>query len=345
MSQISSFRSSQSFQSFQPRLPTEEKNENKVSIHGYLVDKQFAQFLQFHRLVKFAEQCLVKGFSIHGSFIHYVVWCGAMKTSPDNVDSMKEYIGTGRHIPEDLDVQKSSAKTQDFCTLFDVERTKGPDNSFNLSVVYSVKNTDFPLSTPLKVDVCRDKKSCPTDFDVNSLTLTNQGVIVLGVLGRSVGIPCSCKENGHKFECMTKRNRFEEETKQNILARKAKFLDVRSRSTLSIKRLKKMLDRGFTIEGWNDWYRKLHLETVCIICQENCSEGYQTVCGGKYIQQLICEPCFWRYMEEMVVKTGNFVCPLCRRADHLFGFTTGKSRLDEPVDHSVDHSEHVEFLV
>lgn len=333
-----------------------KKKVEMTRICGYLVEKEIVDFIRFNNIVQMASRLLDRHFILFGSITHYFAWCENNSYLPTEVCTMKTFIGLKRHIPNDLDIYSGNdALTKVFPEAI-LEGETSRDYRFP-HARYSLPNQTLFGDLPVQVDVLKCKKICaPMDFSVNCLSFSKVLGLYLDVdissftLLENVdqsriyaddvdifqnwsSIHAKCPLIGHCLDCQFFQRRLIKMLTNNISEKTTFLLDVRPtvlRRPIILRRIKKMIDRGFTIVGWDDYFPTRNVrpdENIpCVICKGQISyKGYQLVCGRKFQpDNLLCVDCFWLHLEDQAKKGNCISCPLCRQVDPLFSFASSK---------------------
>ena len=261
--------------------------------------------------------------------LHYFVWCLSVEVDPIETDSMRAYMDSRRHIPGDIDVLDPKEKliedipSHDNVVVKEVsEDIKTSPSMFHKK--YSVKwQGMFPVEIFVDI-VKRDTLDISLlDFDINGLQYNKQtGLTYSGVHA------CNCKS----ILCKMKDAESLHKGISGIIEKRATFMQDllggehrASARKRYLTRIRKMIERGFTVTGWDEEYPSYIVEMrheKCQICYDEVPPGYRMHslrCGKTIGSSGVCKNCFWELLMSCANKGKYFECPLCREQRILFG--------------------------
>lgn len=308
-----------------------------------VVSDEFLRFMQFSMLVSFAKSIHARGYSLFGSITHYIAITLDMGMDPFNDDSVKWFLTTGRHVPEDLDVMDPGGvfrreSWSSFSLKEEIEKHElyvgnsvHPDLRGNHSLIDHSKfvfqaDNRFIGYLEFSVDVVsRNNIAADTlDFDVNALVFTHEG------------FTHQLDFNKNDYLRTMREPLIVAQIVDAIKRKEATAVgtfdagpDNKTRRSLLVSRFRKMDAAGYTIKGFNANYPLTTLVVLdsidarsCCICQNEHSVGTQVrlldCCSTGSSKKIMCNECFWMHMKTQA-ELGRFhKCVLCRKQKLLF---------------------------
>lgn len=301
----------------------------------FLIEKGLMEQIKFASLIKLAFALLRNGYTLFGSFTHYLAWCAGNTANPEDSHTIKTFMETGRHIPRDIDVFDvndvlatldltgfgTPTEVDKIVTYDRLSRFGGDHKKYKytvdipyIGVVYV--NVDAIMSNNIHVN--------GLDFDINSLTFDNR-----------YGF-CSALESSNPSENdLLQRPMRVHRIIQKIVAQEAIFIghfqpsdDHKTSRLLYVGRLRGMLAKGYTIAKWDLTY-PLHTisnldehNKTCGICLThtfaNGDKAYLSPCCSAISKKLTCDECFWNTMKALTNIGRYYRCPYCRDEHIIF---------------------------
>jgi hypothetical protein len=337
------------------------------------IQKELADNLKFHTLVKFVKDLIKSGgMRVFGSFTHYFAYC--MTSDPildpwESTSSSKYNNDKSYHTPDDVDllysnfaishglITKHTSCIISNITYIDMEGTETkerPAHSYtatfkNHTIKRAIATKHDTIIGPVKIKL--DIVSSSTleyqslDFDVNSLILTHEGLIA--------SMPVSTKYDSTTVETVKRMNLTK--VMNAIKDKKATFIgkfipgpDHNVQREYLVKRFRKMIEKGFTIVGWNERYPRDTVDIYDVIeyssdytkddekpplqCALHCGTKfhvgdvlYYTKCCNTRIghQQsgrriYLCDDCFWNDLNQHATKGRMYKCAFCSHKQFIF---------------------------
>jgi hypothetical protein len=311
---------------------------------GFFVQKEMLDFAEFSSLARFTHELLDAGYTIFGSFTHYLAWCAKEQKQPWLDNTAAAFLATGRHVPRDVDVldPEDRIRGHQFDTVrFDREvRTLEHYNILrqlgveHLKLEYRASSSMFG-DVLVSADVVRADSLLRTglDFDVNTLSYNNGSGFV----------PMDVVAFDGRDAMLLARPLLVAATIDKIVRRQAEFIgDIaagphkRTGRTMFISRFKKMNMSGYAIKGWNSRYpmtiverMDVDMDRMCGVCREEFPDGtavHISRCCSAASKKLLCHECFWGTMKACAEKGRYYKCPFCNAESLIF------PRKDEPVE-------------
>lgn len=320
---------------------TDDVNKSPVKVtmtkipNGYYVQKQIMDFAAFDTLVQLAFAILDRGYTVFGSFVHYLAWCANGNHEPKSINVIKRYMRKNEScVPRDIDVFNTDGRLS---TVYMLDALL-PSSAMNreeydsmlvsgvrhMKYLYTIPNRYFGHIKVMVDAIVSDRISLTgLDFDVNSLTYS--------------------KEHGFRSEYEQKPPSIKDTLRRpitvgrvitSITSKTAKFVGKfdsgpteRKQRLLYVGRFRKMLSKGFNIVGWNVVYPKYtisHLDTedrscgICFTDFENGTVTYLSPCCSASTKKLLCDDCFWNNMKASAEVDRYHKCPFCRQKNTIF---------------------------
>ena len=320
-----------------------------VKFGDFYFEKSYVTFRKFRNLTKLAEHLINCGLSIYGSYTHYLVWCAYKNINPTDDATIRQFISSGRHIPDDIDILDENAKLIRklphnmlyirVAASYDIYKkpveNKDDITERDATIIHPHKKLIIRVSDEvlsdyeITIDVLYTnsiRKLCEFDFDINTLIATKNGFIT------ELNCNNDCHEKWHNFRDAVSISKI----MKKILHQKAKFIgkfhagpfnsDFRKRL---IFRFRKLLAAGFTIKGWDKKYPttiiykhdNMH-ERQCVICHEELKVGTKAnmlpCCSTGISKKVMCDECFWNHLNTLAEDRTWYKCSLCNREHRLF---------------------------